>query len=53
MGTDIFLLLQPKELVTDIYTTGEQEKPGDDRFRMKSWFPPSIRMPDREKSYTF
>jgi len=41
---------EPKELVTDIYTTGEQDK-SERRFRMKSWFPPTIRMPDRTKSY--
>jgi len=41
-----------KELVTDMYTDGEQDK-GDSRYRMKSWYPSSVRMPDRMKSHTY
>ena len=39
--------------MTDIYTTGDKIIPGDDRYRLQSWFPPTIRMPDRMKSYRF
>jgi pyruvate dehydrogenase E1 component alpha subunit len=39
-----------KELITDIITDGTPITPGDGRYRLKSEFPPSIRMPDRTMS---
>jgi pyruvate dehydrogenase E1 component alpha subunit len=44
----------PKELLTDIYTTGKRmtsDKEDEQQpFRMESWIPPVIRMPDKDKS---
>lgn len=40
-----------QELITDIYTTGKVDtKNNSGRFRMETWYPPNIRMPDRTKS---